>query len=213
MTKKIITIILIASLFGLMSFLPESDYTPMRVFIKGKIVNLKTGKHLKKTVVHLDDNKMDEIDFYPDHVLIDTDKTNNKGDFLIDSYIDKNDLQFWLKIEEFAQLNVLIPNLDTTKRSDTIDLGIIYFVSYDNELEVEEYNMPESKKKKKEKYKKYSIAQVDSIFNLPKSDYGMELNQIDTINGLITRYNFGPNNPRGTTIKKYKQLTFKKIIK
>ncbi|MGB1037237.1 MAG: hypothetical protein ACPGYY_01230 [Bacteroidia bacterium] len=202
-----------ASLFGFMSFLPKSDYAPMRVFIKGKILNLKTGKPLKKTVVHLDDKKMDEIDFYPEDVLIDSDKTNNNGDFLSDTYVDKNDLQFWLKIEEFAQLNVLIPNLDTTKRSDTIDLGNIYFVSYNNELEVEEYNMPKSKKKKKEKYEKYSIAQVDSIFNLPKSDYGMELNPIDTINGLITRYSFGPNNPRGTTIKNYKQLTFKKIIK
>ena len=90
---------------------------------------------------------------------------------------------------------------------------VTYFVSYDYELEVEEYNMPESKKEKKGKYKKYSITQVDSIFKSPKSDYGMELNPIDTINGLITRYNFGPNNPRGTTIKKYKQLTLKKIIK
>jgi len=32
----------------------------------------------------------------------------------------------------------------------------------------------------------------------------MILNQIDTISGLITRYNFRHNHPRGTTIKKYK---------
>ncbi|GEM_PF-2932319 len=51
---------------------------------------------------------MDEIGFYLDDVLIDSDKTNSKGDFLIDTYIDKNDLQLWLKIKEFAQLNVLL---------------------------------------------------------------------------------------------------------
>lgn len=213
MKNKIFIKLALISLIGLMSFIPESDYSPMEIIIKGKIVNLKTGKPLRKTLVYFDDKKMDEIDFYPDEVLIDSDKTNYKGDFLIDFWIDKNDPQLWIKVEEFAQLNICIPNIDTTKYSDTIDVGTIFFIPYNNELEVEAYNMPESRKKRKDKFKKYSIVQVDSLFKLPKTDYGMVLNSIDTINGLITRYNFGPGNPRGTTIKKYKQVTLRKIIK
>lgn len=155
---------------------------------------------------------MDEIDFYPDDVLIDSAKTDNNGCFLIGTYVDKTNPGFWLKIKEFAQINVLIPNLDTTKQSDTIDLRITYLVPYDNELTIKEHNMPESKKKEIEKYEKFSISQVDSIFSIKNSPYKMELNPVDTIVER-TGYNFGPNTPRGISIMKYKQLTFQRIIK
>lgn len=121
-----------------MSFEVKNEYSPMRIIIKGKIVNRKTGKPLKRTNIYLDGKAMQEINFYPDDLLFDTDKTNRKGEFLIVTYIDKNDLHLWLKIEEFAQLNILIANLDTTSSYETIDLGLIYFVPYDNELEIED---------------------------------------------------------------------------
>jgi hypothetical protein len=165
--------------------------------------------------IYVDHSMMREINFYPHGVLIDIGKTNSRGEFSVDTYLDKNDLQFWIKGIEFAQLNILAPNIDTTRNSDTLDLGTIYLVPYETELEVESYNIPELKRKKKDKYEKFTLNQVDSLFNTSKSNYGMELNSIDTIGGLgfITRYNFGPNTPRGTTISRFKQVTFRKVIK
>ena len=213
MNKTYWVIIVSIAVFGQLSFVSKNDYSPMRICVKGKIPNLKTATPLKKTNVYIYSKQMDEIDFNPEIGLIDFGKTDNKGEFLIDTHIDKSNLQFWIKINEFAQLNVCVPKIDTSKLSDTIHLGTIYFVPYQNELEVESYNMPKSKPiREKEIYEKYSIAQVDSIFNLTGSNYGMILNPVDTVDGSITRYNFGPNKARGTKIKKYKQITFKMTI-
>ena len=212
MKNNIFTILIPISLIVLMGFISKNDYSPMIVHLKGTIINLKTGKPIKKSILYFNEKEMNEIDFRPDDSFIDNCKTNSKGDFLIDTYLDKNKFQTWLKVEEFAQINILMPNIDTTNDRVIIDLGKIYVVPYDIELEVESHNMPTLKKKKKLKYEKYSINEVDSIFNLTGHNYDMELNQIDTISGLITRYNFGHDRPRGTTIKKYKQITFSKTI-
>lgn len=211
MMKKLFLVLILSTFNNLMGFTTMYNYAPIRIFVKGKIINLKTGKPIKKKIVYIGDERMDEVNFQFDEALIDAGKTNCKGNFFISSFIDKNNLQFWLKTKEFAPLNIFTPNLNTTQLSDTIDLGIIYFVPYDNELEVTSFNIPKSRKKRKGKYKKYTIRQVDSIFKLSTHTYDMQLNPIDTIISM-SRYNFGSNKPRGTTIKHFKQLTFKKKI-
>lgn len=204
---------IIIAIVTLIGFDARDEYDPMGIYFKGRIVNLKTQKPLKKTSIYMNFQKMDEVDFYADRVLTGCDKTNSKGEFLLLTFIDKNDLQTWLKVNEFAQVNILTPNLDTTMEWDTIDLGAIYLVPYDMELEVEAYNMPKAKRPAKEKYRKYSIKEVDSIFNHSTTDYRMELNEIDTVRDAMTRYNFGQDKPRGTTVKHYKQITFRKVVK
>jgi|GEM_PF-2872683 hypothetical protein len=46
--------------------------------------------------------------------------------------------------------------------------------------------MPESNKKQKEKYEKYTLTQVASIFKSSSSNYNVELNPTNTVSGLIT---------------------------
>jgi len=69
-----------------------------------------------------------------------------------------------MKIEEFAQMNILCTNIDTTINTVTIDLGTIYIVPYETELEFESHSIPTLKRNMK--YEKHSINEVDSTFNL-----------------------------------------------
>jgi hypothetical protein len=119
-------------ILGSMGFAAENEPQPIRLTVKGRLLNLKTNAPLKRlpiTLFVIGENSV-VLDFIIPNIRPHPGKTNGKG-----------------------ELDVLVPGLDTTQTSGTLDLGDVYFVAYDNEL--------------------------NSIFKLPNNPFNMQMNPID----------------------------------
>jgi hypothetical protein len=98
----------------------KTEYDPFMIIIKGTAKNLTTDKSIKNTEIYIDDKRLDEIEFDPNDILIKKSKTNLTGQFMFRYYINKSNRQFWIKIEEFAQINIKNIPFDTTKLSQIV---------------------------------------------------------------------------------------------
>lgn len=211
MTRILKFLLLTFLLITNLSFQSRQNYNPIYLHITGTIYDYKTNKPIKKYPIFLSRNKIRYLTFHDDDIDIEGKTVTRKnGQFFIDAWLNKNDPTFWLLTKDFAQIKFVGIDTAKLKYGDTLNVGQIWLVSYDNELKEESYNLPkEDSKKEKNTREKYSLSDLKTLFPNDSLVKRMTINSIDTTNGLITRLNFGPNMPRGTIIQSYKTLTFK----
>jgi hypothetical protein len=118
-----------------MSFYTEKEDTLIKLFVRGKIINLKTNEPLKRISINAYHEKYE--DSLPDH-FIDIiapylSKTNSKGEFIIEILFNRNYPEFWLynstpyETRRFSEIQILFPSIEAVRATDTLDLGNIYF--------------------------------------------------------------------------------------
>lgn len=196
-------LILLLSLFLFGGFSDdEFDYEPKYITVTGIILDFATDKPLRRKNVFINDSyylygKPDEFD--------DFDRSNFRGHFTLDTWINVNKPELHLYVKDYAQAIFINCPLDSTNNHDTIHLGAIYLAQYDNEMDEKRYNMPEEKEQPIKDL--MSISQIESILKSNPDKYNMTM-EIDTTEMLITRYNFGRDKPRGTTIQSFKTISF-----
>lgn len=209
------TLLTLITFFVFMSFAHSKGYDPKKLVVKGKIINLKTNKRLKRFTIFIDVEKFTESPYGIDLIKTYMGVTNSKGDFLIDIDINKHSLKFGIKATRpFAPVDMHALSLDTAKTTaDTLDLGNVYLVPYDNEFEAKAQYMPIYKQQVKRKYRKFTLQEIDSIFNLPTSNYNMEMDEIDSFSNRIQNYDISRKKGYGYSTERYKWLTFTRVIK
>ncbi|NQY07039.1 MAG: hypothetical protein HRT68_12845 [Flavobacteriaceae bacterium] len=207
--KKLILIVLPFLIFSF-----KSKNTSSCPCIQGKAIDLYTNKPLKRKKIYVDDKNYDPYnnnrysDYYPG-------RTNSKGEFsFFPTCVDGNSLSFWFNINNYASINFTNIKIDNDKLIDTIDIGTVYLVPYDEELKIiEKINMGDFKFKKK-KLKRYSINKIDSMFSLEsyQKKYNMNLKSVDTLVSA-SKYNFGNKRGKGFLTIEYKLISFIRDLK
>lgn len=216
--KSIVFIILILTvILGSMGFATENEPQPIRLTVKGRLINLKTNAPLKRlpiTLFVIGENSV-VLDFIIPNIRPYPGKTNGKGEFLIDIDLYADNLEFHLThpfaygSAVFSTLDVLVPGLDTTQTSGTLDLGDVYFVAYDNELN--SVDLVKEAPKRSAAFEQFTLNEVDSIFKLPNNPFNMQMNPIDT---TVVPRKGSENYPESRTMPagSFKSLSFTRKI-
>lgn len=176
----------------------DTGYDPERIVVRGKLIVLSGDRIIKHQTVFLNEHPFRNG---IDRNLDDHTKSDSHGEFMLHTWIDKNNPCIYLHVDDYAEVAFINCHVESSESFDTLDLGNIYLAQYDNELTEERYNMPRQKQPPKKVALK-SVSEIDSTLKSNPEKYDMYLT-IDTTQNAITRYNFGPKKPRGTTIQSY----------